>query len=162
LFSVASGGHKHPAEAWDPMFEEFNLEIASEVNSIAPAVDKIVAQIRESQCLPGKEPDVEMALFEALANAVIHGNHEEKSKSVRISCRQEPGDRVHIVVRDQGAGFDPAAVPDPTRPENLEAEHGRGILMMKAFMDEVHFEKGGTEVHLVKKCDRAAVKKAAS
>jgi serine/threonine-protein kinase RsbW len=144
------------------MLDEFNLEIASEVNSIAPAVDKIVGQIRDSQCLPGKEPDVEMALFEALANAVIHGNHEEKSKKVRISCRQESEDRVHIIVIDQGAGFDPGAVPDPTRPENLEAEHGRGILMMKAFMDEVRFEKGGTEVHLVKKCERPAMKKAAS
>jgi serine/threonine-protein kinase RsbW len=144
------------------MLDEFNLEIASEVNSIAPAVDKIVGQIRDSQCLPGKEPDVEMALFEALANAVIHGNHEEKSKKVRISCRQESEDRVHIIVIDQGAGFDPGPVPDPTRPENLEAEHGRGILMMKAFMDEVRFEKGGTEVHLVKKCERPAMKKAAS
>lgn len=144
------------------MFEAFDLEMASDVNSIAPAVDKIVAQIRESHCLSGKEPDVEMALFEALANAVIHGNHEEKSKSVRISCRHEAGHRVSIVVRDQGTGFDPGAVPDPTRPENLVAEHGRGILMMKTFMDEVHFEKGGTEVHLIKNCDRPAVKKAAS
>jgi serine/threonine-protein kinase RsbW len=144
------------------MSEDVQLEIPSDINSIAPAVDKIVAQIRASQCLAGREPDVEMALFEALANAVIHGNHEQKSKSVRISCRVEPSHRVSIIVRDQGSGFDPRAVPDPTSPENLGAEHGRGILMMKAFMDEVHFEKGGTEVHMVKNCDPPALKKAAS
>jgi serine/threonine-protein kinase RsbW len=143
------------------MFEDFQLEIPSDINSIAPAVDKIVAQIRESQCLAGSESDVEVALFEALANAVIHGNREEKSKSVRVVCRLESSDRVSIVVRDQGTGFDPGAVPDPTRPENLGAEHGRGILMMKTFMDEVHFERGGTEVHMTKNCHRAAVKKAA-
>ena len=106
--------------------------------------------------------EIEIAICEALANAVIHGNHEQKSKSVRISCRVEPSHCVSIVVRDQGSGFDPCAVPDPTSPENLGAEHGRGILMMKAFMDEVHFEKGGTEVHMVKNCDRPALKKAAS
>lgn len=144
------------------MSEDVQLEIPSDINSIAPAVDKIVAQIRASQCLAGREPDVEVALFEALANAVIHGNHEQKSKSVRISCRVEPSHRVSIIVCDQGSGFDPRAVPDPTSPENLGAEHGRGILMMKAFMDEVHFEKGGTEVHMVKNCDSPALKKAAS
>jgi serine/threonine-protein kinase RsbW len=144
------------------MFDEIRLEIPSEINSIAPAVDAIVARIRESRCLAGRETDVEVALFEALANAVIHGNHEEKSKSVCVSCRHENGERVSIVIRDQGAGFDPGAVPDPTRPENLDAEHGRGILMMKTFMDEVYFAKGGTEVHMVKNCDRPAVRKAAS
>lgn len=144
------------------MFEEFDFEISSEINSIAPAVDKIVAQICDSRCLAGKESDVEVALFEALANAVIHGNQEQKSKSVRISCRHDAGHRVSIVIRDQGSGFDPNEVPDPTRPENLDAEHGRGILMMKTFMDDVHFDKGGTEVRLVKNCDSAALNKAAS
>jgi serine/threonine-protein kinase RsbW len=144
------------------MFEDVQLDLESDIHSIAPAVDKIVAQIRESQCLAGREPDVEVALFEALANAVIHGNREEKSKSVRIFCRVEPSDCVSIVVRDQGSGFDPGSVPDPTSPENLGAEHGRGILMMKAFMDDVHFEKGGTEVHMVKNCNRPALKKATS
>ena len=80
------------------MFEAFDLEMASDVNSIAPAVDKIVAQIRESHCLSGKEPDVEMALFEALANAVIHGNHEEKSKSVRIDRKSTRLNSSHFQV----------------------------------------------------------------
>jgi len=139
-------------------FKELQIEIPSEIGSIAPAVDQIVSEIRNSSCLPGKEQDVELALFEALANAVIHGNHEQPAKRVNISCRYEHHvkDCIAIVVRDQGTGFDLSAVPDPTRPENLDSEHGRGILMMRTFMDEVRFEKGGTEVHMIKNCDAAA------
>jgi serine/threonine-protein kinase RsbW len=133
------------------MSDELQFEIPSEIDSIAPAVDRIISEIRNLSCLQGKEQDVEVALFEALANAVIHGNREQPAKTVNISCRCEQRKCVSIIIRDQGGGFDPAAVPDPTRPENLEAEHGRGILMMKTFMDEVRFEKGGTEVHLLKK-----------
>jgi len=146
-----------PEVSTSEMFKELQMEIASEIASIAPAVDKIVAEIRGSSCLPGKEQDIELALFEALANAVIHGNRKQPAKRVNISCRyvRERRDCVSIVIRDEGAGFDPAAVPDPTRPENLDAEHGRGILMMRAFMDEVRFEKGGTEVHMIKNCDPA-------
>lgn len=138
-------------------FKELQIEIPSEIGSIAPAIDKIVSEIRSSSCLPGKEQDIELALFEALANAVIHGNHEQPAKRVNISCRYEHNvkDCIAIVVRDQGSGFDPSAVPDPTRPENLDAEHGRGILMMRTFMDEVRFEKGGTEVHMIKNCETA-------
>jgi len=138
-------------------FKELQIEIPSEIGSIAPAVDQIVSEIRNSSCLPGKEQDIELALFEALANAVIHGNHEQPAKRVNISCRYEHNvnDCIAIVIRDQGAGFNPAAVPDPTRPENLAAEHGRGILMMRTFMDEVRFEKGGTEVHMIKNCGTA-------
>ena len=133
------------------MATEMKLDMPSEIGSIAPTVDKIVAKIRGSLSLKGREQDVEVALFEALANAVIHGNREQAGKIVNISCLCEPEKCVSIVVRDQGTGFDPAAVPDPTSPESLGAEHGRGILMMKTFMDEVHFEKGGTEVHMIKK-----------
>jgi len=129
------------------------FQIPSDVGAIAPVVDKIVDGIRESRCLPGRESDIAVALFEALANAVIHGNREDQSKQVRIVCRRQPLDCLSIIVSDEGTGFDPAAVPDPTLPENIGAEHGRGILMMRAYMDEVRFENGGTEVHMIKKCE---------
>ena len=124
--------------------------IASDVEAIAPAVDSVVAVIRRAGCIPGKESDVEIALFEALANAVVHGNGQDRSKKVEIRCRCVPNKDVSITVKDQGNGFDPSKVPDPTAAENLEAEHGRGILMMKTFMDEVHFKRGGTEVQMRK------------
>jgi serine/threonine-protein kinase RsbW len=131
-------------------------KIPSEVEQVAPTVDRIVAEIRDTMCIAGRESDFEIALMEAVANAVIHGNRQEPAKQVCIFWRHEPRKHVSIVVRDEGAGFDVSAVPDPTRPENLAAEHGRGILLMRTFMDEVHFEKGGTEVHLLKKCGCSA------
>lgn len=132
---------------------ETRLEIPSHVGFITPAVERIVRRLRKSHCIPGKESDVRTALYEAMANAVTHGNHENAKKTVRVRCRYDAAQCVSIVVSDEGEGFDPRAVPDPTRPENLESEHGRGIFMMRAYMDEVRYEKGGTEVHLVKKCD---------
>jgi serine/threonine-protein kinase RsbW len=132
---------------------ETKLEIPSHIGFITPAVERIVKKLRKSRCIPGKESDVRTALYEAMANAVTHGNHENAKKTVRVRCRYDGAQCVSIVVSDEGQGFDPRTVPDPTQPENLESEHGRGIFLMKAYMDEVRYEKGGTEVHLVKTCD---------
>jgi serine/threonine-protein kinase RsbW len=132
---------------------ETAFQIPSQSEFIAPAVDRIIRRIRKARCIPGKEDDVQGALFEALANAVTHGNHQDARKPVRIRCRFEPRRCLSIIVTDEGAGFDPAKIPDPTRPENLGSDHGRGVFLMRTFMDEVRFEKGGTEVHLVKNCD---------
>lgn len=128
------------------------FQIPSDTNLIGATVDRIVEGIRESCDVSGNCEDLAVALFEALANAMIHGNQQQADKPVHISWEYEPNKHIVIIIRDEGAGFDPDAVPDPTSPENLAADHGRGILMMKTFMDEVHFEKGGTEVHLLKRC----------
>jgi serine/threonine-protein kinase RsbW len=93
--------------------------------------------------------DVEIALREALANAIIHGNHEDPRKHVHVTCRCEP-EEVSIAVKDEGKGFDTNNLPDPTTPENIESVHGRGIHVMKALMDEVRFEQGGVVVHMRK------------
>jgi serine/threonine-protein kinase RsbW len=130
-----------------------DFSIPSEINAIGPAVDKIIGVISRAGCVPPNQSDIEIAVFEALANAVIHGNGQDRRKRVHILCRCQPGQRLSIVVRDEGAGFDPVKVPDPTAPENVESDHGRGILLMRAFMDEVQFAAGGTEVHLCKRLD---------
>jgi serine/threonine-protein kinase RsbW len=127
---------------------EIDFSVRSEIDAIGPSVDKLIQQIKDAHGILEKESDIEIALFEALANAVIHGNREDASKQVHVLCRCQAGREVSIIVKDEGQGFDPSTVPDPR--ENIEAEHGRGILLMKAFMDEVHFEKGGTEVHMRK------------
>ena len=88
------------------------------------------------------------SLREALSNAMLHGNWLDADKLVHIRCCCECGQGVFIVVRDQGPGFDPSNVPNPLAVENLGAEHGRGIHLMKLAMDEVSFERGGTEVHI--------------
>lgn len=137
--------------AADGSFETY-LQIPSYAGFVTPIVERIVRRLRKAHCIPGKEADVRTALYEAVANAVIHGNREDVKKQVHICCRYRARECVSISVSDEGDGFDPKAVPDPTRPENLESEHGRGIFLMRTYMDEVRYEKGGTEVHLVKKC----------
>jgi serine/threonine-protein kinase RsbW len=127
------------------------LSMKSEIDAISPFVDELMLKIREIHCDPGSEFAIELALREALANAVLHGNREDSKKKVHVRCECDEGAGVSLVVRDEGPGFDLAAVPDPLAPENLGAEHGRGILLMKQFMDEIHYERGGTEVHMRKR-----------
>jgi serine/threonine-protein kinase RsbW len=129
---------------------EIDAWIASEMKAISPLVDRLIRLIEGSRCVPGEEPAVELALLEAVSNAVVHGNRMDAHKLVQVRCRCELRKGVSIIVRDQGRGFDPTAVPDSLGFENLDAEHGRGIHLMRLAMDEVSFECGGTEVHMRK------------
>ena len=122
----------------------------SEIRAISPLVDRLMRLIEGSRCVPGEEPAVELALREAVNNAVVHGNRMDAHKLVQVRCRCGLGKGLSIVVRDQGQGFDPNGIPDSLAVKNLEAEHGRGIHLMKLAMDEVSFECGGTEVHMRK------------
>jgi serine/threonine-protein kinase RsbW len=131
--------------------KQMELALPSEVTAISPSVDKLMLLIKQCRCAPGNETDIEIALREALENAVIHGNHEDPRKHVYVSCRCETEEEVSITVRDEGQGFDSNAIPDPTAPGAIESSHGRGIYLMKALMDEVQFEDGGTVVHMRKK-----------
>lgn len=92
-----------------------------------------------------------MALREALANAVIHGNGENSYKRVYVECRCYMDGEVSITVRDEGRGFNSEKVPDPTTSENQLLTNGRGIYLMKTLMDEVSFEDGGSVVRMRKK-----------
>jgi len=128
--------------------------LPSEVTAISPFVDKLMLLLRNCSCVPEGVSDVEIALREALANAIIHGNHEDRRKRVHVSCRCEP-DEVSLTVKDEGSGFDIHTVPDPTARENIGSAHGRGILVMKGLMDEVRFEQGGVIVHMRKSAGQA-------
>jgi serine/threonine-protein kinase RsbW len=96
---------------------------------------------------------IDIAVREAVTNAVLHGNSGNETKSVGVlfaSLRQS----LEITVRDEGAGFDPECVPDPTAPQNILKTSGRGILFMRAYMDEVEYTRhaeGGTVVRMLKK-----------
>jgi serine/threonine-protein kinase RsbW len=127
-----------------------SLTMPSEMDSISHLADRLMPLIKVSHCVRGDESDVEIAIREALANAVLHGNKLDAEKKVHISCCIRPGRDLFIVIRDEGGGFDPSGVPDPTAVENVVVENGRGIFLMNVFMDDVHFERGGTEVHLYK------------
>lgn len=129
---------------------EVDAWIPSEVNAISPLVDRLMRLIEGSHCITGEEHAVELALREALSNAVVHGNRLDAHKLVHVRCRCKVGKGLSLIVSDQGQGFDASSVPDPVTVENLVAEHGRGIHLMKLAMDEVSFQQGGTEVHMCK------------
>jgi serine/threonine-protein kinase RsbW len=93
-----------------------------------------------------------MAVREAMVNAIAHGNRYNANKKVRFSLSHSP-ERFIIVIADEGEGFDFDCLPDPLAPENLMRTSGRGIFLIRSFMDDVqlrHLDSGGTEVTLVK------------
>src|ERR1700730_2018155 len=135
---------------------ELERSLPSEVAAISPFVDKLMPLIRKCGCVSEGESGVEIALREALANAIIHGNHENPGKHVYVRCRCKP-DEISIAVKDEGGGFDVTKIADPTAPENTGSVHGRGIYLMKALMDEVRFEEGGAVVHMRKSTGQGLV-----
>jgi serine/threonine-protein kinase RsbW len=140
-----------PRNAHSVPFVELRQSLPSKVAAISPFTDQLMRFILNFRSVDGGEGDIEMALHEALANAVIHGNGENSSKSVYVTCRCYMDGEVSITVRDEGRGFDRSAVLDPTFRENLLFTHGRGIYLMKTLMDEVSFEEGGAVVMMRKK-----------
>ncbi len=94
-----------------------------------------------------------MAVREAVTNAMVHGNQEDEAKSVEVTfnCR---ANELEVEISDQGSGFDPTEVPDPTDPGNLMKTSGRGIFLMRTFMDDIEWlarPDGGTTVRMTKK-----------
>ena len=143
LSLLPRNGHSVP-------FVELRQSLPSTVAAISPFTDQLMRFILNFRSSDGGEADIELALHEALANAVIHGNGESSCKRIHVSCRCYMDGEVSITVRDEGRGFDSDAVMDPTLRENLLFTHGRGIYLMKTLMDEVSFEEGGSVVRMRK------------
>ncbi|HSZ55501.1 MAG TPA: ATP-binding protein [Tepidisphaeraceae bacterium] len=92
---------------------------------------------------------INLALEEALTNAIKHGNRLDPKKKVKVSAKVSPR-RFEIRIEDQGAGFNRKSVPDPTVAENIEKCSGRGILLIEAYMTEVSWDRGGRRLKMVK------------
>lgn len=148
-----SSEEQFPEHDFDPAKLKLRVRVtlAASRNSVDPVVAQVMESMRELDCLNGKADAIELALQEALANAVVHGAKEDPTKIVEciVACDEERG--VLIIVRDPGQGFDPAAIPACTVGENLYSNHGRGIFLINQLMDEVRFRKNGTEIHMVKR-----------
>jgi serine/threonine-protein kinase RsbW len=129
---------------------EIDAWIPSEIGAISPLVERLMRLIEGSHCITGEEPAVELALREALNNAVVHGNRLDAHKLVHVRCRCKVGKGISLIVSDQGQGFDASSVPNPVAVENLSAEGGRGIHIMKLAMDQVSFDERGSEVRMCK------------
>ena len=123
----------------------------SSVLSISSYVDELMDFLCRFRETDGSEADIEVALREALLNAITHGNGGDPRKLVGVACRVTLEGEVWVTVRDQGEGFDLDAVADPTPPQNLFFSRGRGIYLMQVMMDEVWFDERGTVVHMCKK-----------
>jgi anti-sigma regulatory factor (Ser/Thr protein kinase) len=145
--------------AWQPAFAgiqrsssllELEAWMPSEIGLISPMFEQLMRLIEAWRCVTGNKFAVELALREALNNAVVHGNAMDPNKLVEVRCRCERGKGVWLIVKDQGKGFDPGAVSDPLASDRLQAEHGRGIHLMKLMMDEVSFHCAGSEVRMHK------------
>ena len=140
-------------------FVELRESLASKVSAISPFADQLMRFILNFRSADGSETDIEMALREALANAVIHGNGENSCKRVYVACRCYMDGEVSITVRDEGRGFDCNAIPDPTSRENLLLTYGRGIYLMKTLMDEITFEEDGALVMMRKKSNAGSAER---
>lgn len=137
-------------------YVELHQSLPSQVGAISPSVDQIMRFILIFRNSDGSE--IEMALREALANAVVHGNQENSRKQVHVECRCCMDGEVSITVRDEGQGFNSDQLLDPTAPENRLFTHGRGIYLMKTLMDEVSFDEGGAVVMMRKKSNANSAK----
>ena len=125
------------------------LQIPTDVHSIAGAVDYVMSRCVSCQDHAKKlNLNFRVGLTEALSNAMMYGNGHDPSKNVVVELAMSEG-RLEATVRDQGAGFDPMSIPDPTLPENRSRPCGRGVFLMRELLDEVSFNDQGNAVTLV-------------
>lgn len=143
---------KHECE-FDPdrLLLKLDLQLPGNVESIQPAVDEIMEVVGSLECAEGSEFEVEVALLEALANAVQHGCRDDPSKSIEVCVACEIDQGMLVVVRDPGTGFDPGEIPSPVKGKNVFSDHGRGIFLINQLMDNVEYRSGGTEIWMRKK-----------
>jgi serine/threonine-protein kinase RsbW len=135
----------------DKLDLKLSVTLSGDRNAVDPVVQSVMKIVRENKCINGAADDVELALTEALANAVVHGAGSDPSKIVEcdVACDETGG--LLIVVRDPGPGFDPSKIANPCVGENIYSHHGRGIFLINQLMDEVQFHKNGTEIHMIKR-----------
>jgi serine/threonine-protein kinase RsbW len=131
-------------------FVELRQTLPSRIPIISPFVEQLMRFIARFRNSDASEVNIETALREALANAIVHGNQQDSRKCVYVACRCTTDGEVSITVQDEGQGFDADLVADPTTPENRLFTQGRGIYLMKTLMDEVRFEQHGAVVFMRK------------
>ena len=131
------------------MDQELILELPNDIRSIEHAVEYVTRHCSSCGDYARRlNLNFRVGLTEALSNAMLYGNGSDPEKRVRVEVTVRV-EEVAVRVTDQGVGFDPATVPDPTLPDNISKTGGRGIFLMKALMDEVEFNERGNSVTLV-------------
>ena len=137
---------RSPASAGDEAGTLVTLRLPSDIECIEEAVELVTRH-----CLAGHEAPpktrfrLQVVLSEALSNAIMRGNREDSAKWVHVRAELGP-DAIQLVVTDEGAGFDPAAVPEPIRPEQLDEASGRGLYLIRKLVDDVRFNEQGNSI----------------
>ena len=135
----------------DQLAVKMRVTLAADKSAVDPVVQGIMEIVRKMQCNKEKEDAIELALGEALANAVVHGAKADSSKIIECDVACDEAHGMLIVVRDPGEGFDPHTIASPLTGENIFSNHGRGIYLINQLMDEVKFARNGAEIHMIKR-----------
>jgi serine/threonine-protein kinase RsbW len=123
--------------------------LPSDLNVVEAAVSYLVGRCRAFAFEgPTLDLNFRVGITEALANAVLYGNESDPAKTIRVEVSLN-GERVVVCVSDEGNGFDPSSVPDPTAPENLSAPGGRGLFLIRHLMDEAQYNERGNSIRMV-------------
>jgi len=134
---------------FEEVIQEFEEVIPSDTSAGQLVQERIIQHLEELRYDERDLFGIRLAIEEALVNAIKHGNQMDPTKTVRIICRIDAR-KVRIEIEDQGEGFQPEEVPDPTADENLERPCGRGIMLMRAFMSSIVYNEAGNRVVLEK------------
>jgi serine/threonine-protein kinase RsbW len=132
--------------------EKLQTTFESTLESVDRAEELVIGEAAKAGFDDDDQHSIGMAVRECAVNAVVHGNRYNRNKKVHFSLERTVG-QITVVVGDEGDGFDVKSLPDPLAPENLLRQSGRGLLLIRAFMDEFDMHPrpgGGTEVRLVK------------
>ena len=130
---------------------KFSITIPADINRINPVVDGVMEVAKQMQSAQGRELEIELAVREALANAIIHGCKSDATKNIQCSVACDHGGEILLVIRDPGGNLNRSAVADPTKGENILATGGRGLYLIDELMDDVEYivEKAvATEVRM--------------
>jgi serine/threonine-protein kinase RsbW len=132
------------------MRELLHRSIPADFEAVGSVTDDIAERLVALEVPEQKRLEIALAVQEALVNAVVHGCGGDSSKTVSCKLQCDDKDRIIIVVTDPGPGFSPQSVSDPKQDEKIYADHGRGVYLIRQLMDEVQFERGGSEIKMWK------------
>jgi serine/threonine-protein kinase RsbW len=126
-----------------------SLEIPSDLSRIKEAVELVSGQcVKMGLGHRAASFNLRVALSEAISNAILYGNKLDVKKTVNVTA-EAAGEKISIRVADEGPGYDPAAVPDPTTPERIKSPDGRGLFLIRNLVDEVTFSERGNAICMV-------------
>lgn len=130
---------------------EFSMEIPADPSQISKVSDGVMQMLKGKGLVGDDDFNIDLALQEALANAIRHGAKGDANKQIQCIVTVDDNQEILIVVRDPGQGFDPAKVPNPMDEKNLFKPSGRGVYLINQLMDEVRYEDEGREVRMKKR-----------